>query len=194
MPVTIGLMVTILISTVTGFKHPGIYRKMVHHPNVMLNDRSYQRLITSDLVHNDVVHLLVNEGMAYYICGSLEEMLNGKSPHGSMEFMFIYAASHFSGILFTTIRHRNHFEYSSAGASGSILGCMMSYMILDPDYIAFYLPVFGGIRNIFAGLIVIAGLIVYQWRTKNEMMDHELHFYSAIGGIAGTLILFPHIV
>jgi len=194
MPVTIFIMVLILIFSLTGFKNKVFYLKMVHHPSSMLRNKEYHRLFTFDLVHNDFVHLLVNEGMAYYLCGSLEELLNQQSPYGSLKFTCIYLASHFSGALVTTLRHRNHFDYMSAGASGSILGCLMSYILLDPNYVAFYLPVVGGVKNIFAGLFVIVGLIVYQWKTGNEMMDHELHFYSAVGGILATLLLFPHLL
>jgi membrane associated rhomboid family serine protease len=194
MPVTLGIMAIILIFSLAGFKKESFYRSMVHHPVGMIKNRQYYRLITFDFVHNDFVHLVVNEGMAYFLCGSLEEFLNKQSAYGSLQFLFIYLVSHFTGAVFTTLRHGKHFDYSSAGASGSILGCMMSYMILDPNQTAFYLPIVGGVKNIYAGLIVIVGLIIYQWRTGNDMMDHELHFYSTIGGIIATVVLFPQFI
>lgn len=194
MPVTLGIMAIILIVSLAGLKKQSFYRRLVHHPSGMIRNRQYYRLLTFDFVHNDMVHLLVNEGMAYFLCGSLEDFLNGRSAYGSIQFLAVYLISHFTGALVTTLRHRKHFDYSSAGASGSILGCMMSYMILAPDHTAFYLPVTGGVKNIYAGLIVITGLIFYQRRTDNDMMDHELHFYSTLGGIIATVILFPQLV
>jgi membrane associated rhomboid family serine protease len=194
MPATIIIMVVILIFSVMGFRSNSFYLKMIHHPASVVNNKQYHRLFTSDLVHNDFMHLLVNEAMALFICGNLEEVLRKQSVYGTLEFIFIYLLSHFAGVVLTTIRHRNDFEYSSAGASGSVLGCMMAFMILKPDYIGLYVPIAGGLKNIYVGLIVIVGLIIYQRRTGNPMMDNELHFYSALGGIAASFILFPHLI
>jgi membrane associated rhomboid family serine protease len=194
MPATLLLMSAMLLCSLMGFRNNVLYLKMIHHPASMTRDKEYYRLLSSDFVHNDYIHLLVNEAMAFFICGNLEEILKMESVYGSIEFMFIYLFSHFSGIFVTTLRHVHHFHYSSAGASGSILGCMMGFMILRPNFIGFYLPVVGGVKNIYVGLIVIMGLIIYQRRTGNPVMDNELHFYSALGGIVATFILFPHLL
>jgi membrane associated rhomboid family serine protease len=194
MPATIIIMVIILIFSIMGFRNNLFYLKMIHHPGSLLKNKEYHRLLTSDLVHNDFLHLLVNEAMALFICGNLEEILRKQSVYGSLEFLYIYLFSHFAGVVLTTIRHRKDFDYSSAGASGSILGCMMAFMILKPNYIGLYVPIVGGLKNIYVGLVVIIGLIIYQRRAGNPMMDNELHFYSALGGIVATLILFPHLI
>jgi membrane associated rhomboid family serine protease len=152
------------------------------------------RLITGDFVHNDLMHLLLNELMLYGICASLEEDLRHLYTNGSLRFLIIYLGSWIVGVTATTIRHRMDFDYSSAGSSGSILGCMMSYMMLEPAKIALYLPILGGVKNIYAALLVIVMLIAYQKKTGNQMMNYELHFFGALGGILTTLILFPSII
>jgi membrane associated rhomboid family serine protease len=194
MPVTLVIMGLMMAGSITAFLKKGFYLKMILHPNSIAKRKEYHRLVSSDFVHNDAMHLLLNEVMAFFVCGQLEGFLNGRQDYGSLIFLLIYALSHFAGVLLVTWRHRNDYAYSSAGASGSLLGCMMSFMIIRPDFIAFYLPGAGGVKNIFAGLIVIAGLIVYRQRSRNQMMDHELHFYSALGGIIATLAIFPHIL
>jgi len=68
---------------------------------------------------------------------------------------------------------------------------MFSFIILQPEKIAFYAPVFGGIKNIYGGLLYIIMMIVYQRRHPDSLANHELHFYGALGGIVATLILFP---
>jgi membrane associated rhomboid family serine protease len=193
-PVTLTLMPIVLIISLYGLKSNRFYLKMVHHPFSMIKNREYHRLISSGTVHNDVLHLLINEAMLLFICGNLEDALRARSESGSLEFFLIYLVSHLSGVLGTAISNKKTFEYSSAGASGSVIGCMMSFMILKPNYIGLYLPVIGGVKNIFVGLIVIVGLFVYQRRSGNDMMDNEFHFYSAIGGIAATVLLFPHLI
>lgn len=194
MPVTVVMMAVMLIAGVTGFRNRAFFMKLIHHPFSMINGREYFRALTSDLIHNDPVHLLVNECMMFFICGTLEAYLRKVTHYGSLIFTLIYVVSHMTGILVTTVRHRSDFEYSSAGASGSICGCMMAFMILQPKSTAFYLPVAGGVPNLYAGLIVFAGLIIYQRRTANELMDHELHFYSAIGGVVITLAIFNSLI
>ncbi|MFC0513124.1 rhomboid family intramembrane serine protease [Mucilaginibacter angelicae] len=193
-PVTLVIMGIMMVTSIAAFRKHDFYLKMILHPNSIVKRGEYYRLATSDFVHNDPMHLLINEVMAFFVCGQLEGFLNTAEDHGSLIFLLIYLLSHFAGVLLVTWRHRNSYVYSSAGASGSILGCMMSFMIIRPDFIAFYLPGAGGIKNIFAGFILIAGLIVYQWRSRNQMMDHELHFYSALGGITATLAIFPEVL
>ena len=194
MPVTWIIMTFMMMISITAFRKRNFYFKMILHPGSIVKRGEYYRLATFDFVHNDWMHLLINEVMAYFVCGELERFLDARYEHGSLNFLLIYLASHFSAAFAVTWRYRKNYAYSSAGASGSILGCMMSFMIISPDFIAFYLPVIGGVKNIFAGLILIAGLIIYQRRSGNEMVDHELHLFGALGGIAATLIIFPILI
>jgi membrane associated rhomboid family serine protease len=65
---------------------------------------------------------------------------------------------------------------------------------LQPNFISLYLPLAGGVKNIYTALVVIVVLIVYQKKTGNPMVNHEIHFFGALGGIIFTLIMFPHIL
>jgi membrane associated rhomboid family serine protease len=193
-PVTFVLMVLILIFSSISLYRKAFFMRMILHPYSIVKQKQYYRLFTSDLVHNDIMHLLLNEVMLYLMCANLEEYLRMKSAYGSWEFLFIYLFSFFSGVIITTFRHRNQFDYSSAGASGSILGCMLSFMILKPNYIAVFLPVVGGLKNIYTAPVFILLLIWNQRKRKNQLLDHELHFYSVLGGIVATFILFPTLI
>jgi membrane associated rhomboid family serine protease len=193
-PASALIMIIIGLSGLYCFYNKDYFLKMILHPFGITKKKEYYRLFTSDLVHNDAGHLLMNEVMFYLVCVNLEQTLNGQSKYGSALFLLIYAVSYFTGVILITIRHRNDFSYSSAGASGSIMGCMMSFMILKPDYIAVYLPVLGGLKNSFMALLFILVLIVYQYRTKNKLMNNELHFYSALGGVIITLGIFPELI
>lgn len=167
--------------------------KLMLHPYSVVKEKEYYRLITSDFVHHDFMHLCLNELMIFAYCANLEQYLNKTSPIGSWEFLLIYVTSCVAGGIGVTIIHRKSFDYSSAGASGSVIGCLFSYTILQPDIIAFYLPGLGPIKNLYFGLICIVAFIVYQWRTKNDLVNHEVHFFSALGGIFITLFLFHYL-
>jgi membrane associated rhomboid family serine protease len=188
-PVTCVIMVSILICSCIGFYSRYFFMRMILHPYSVFRQNQFYRLITGDLVSNDPVHLALNEAMLSFFGGNLEQELNRRSVHGSLLFLFIYFFSWICGIVYTTLKYRNDFEYSTAGASGSILGCAVSFMILQPDMIAFYLPVIGGLKNKYDALILILVLIVYKMKTNNPMINHELHLFGAIGGIIGTVLL-----
>jgi membrane associated rhomboid family serine protease len=193
-PVTFFIMVTIFLFSTVSLYRPSFFMKLLLHPYSIFKEKEYYRIITADLVHNDLTHLALNEFMLYLCCANLEEFLRKRSACGSWQFLLIYLSSYFAGIIVATIRHRNDFSYSSAGASGSIMGCMFSFMLVDPNFIAFYLPVIGGLKNKYDALLYILILMWYQRRSKNELSNHELHFFGAIGGILATLLLFPDMI
>jgi membrane associated rhomboid family serine protease len=193
-PVTFFLMVIVFIVSLKGFFRPNFFMKLVLHPYSIFYERQYYRLITADLVHNDLLHLVVNEIMMYGICSNLEEDLRLQAPHGSMLFLVIYLSSCLTGAMITSMLNRGRFEYSSAGGSGSLLGCMMSLMLLKPNQVAIYLPMHHALNNKYTALLVIALLVYYQIKSGNNRISYEVHFFGAIGGILITLILFPHII
>jgi len=134
---------------------------------------------------------MINEATMMTFCISLEGYLHTKTAHGSLDFLIIYWSSCLAGTIPATIRHFKDFNYSSTGASGSITGCIFSYILLVPNQTAYFLPLIGAVSNTYGGLIFLAGLILYKWRSKNKLINHEVHFYGALGGIFVTLLLFP---
>jgi len=187
--VTWVLLALIILGGVMTLGKRNLYLACILHPNSIIKRREYYRLFISDFVHNDLGHLLVNGSMTFLICGELEKYLVLNYSHSHLLFLLIYTCSHFAGVLSVTWTNRSDYGYSSAGASGSILGCMMAFMIIAPGFTAFYLPVIGDVKNMYAALAVILGLIIYKYRSANEYMDNELHFFSALGGIAAAMVI-----
>jgi len=126
--------------------------------------------------------------MVYFCCATLESYLYTAFRYGHLLFLTTYWLSHLGGALLITVRHYRDPGFTSAGASGGILGCMFCFMILQPDFVAFYLPLFGPVNNLFACLIFIVMLIRLQFKTQ-DLFNHELHFYAAItGGLIGLVM------
>ncbi|WP_170113696.1 rhomboid family intramembrane serine protease [Mucilaginibacter yixingensis] len=189
---TIALL--IFISSCVSFLNSVYFGKLLLHPVSIFRSNEYYRLFTADFVHNDMVHLVLNEAMLILVCGKLEKLLRATYEYGSLKFLVVYLASMLFGTVAVTIIHRSDFDFSGAGASGSILGCMFCYTILKPEVTALYLPLIGAIPNKCDALIYILGLIVYKLRGKNSMINHELHFFGALGGILVTFVLFPGVI
>jgi membrane associated rhomboid family serine protease len=193
-PVCCILMVTILVTSLCSIFYQTVLLRLFFHPYSIVFNKEYFRLISGDLVHNDLIHLLINEIILLTFCSSLESYLNLKTIHGDLFFLAIYFGSCLAGTIPTTIRYYTDINYSSAGASGSIMGCLFGYIILQPNETAYFLPIIGPVSNMFGGLIFLAGLIFYKWRSKNQLINHEVHFYGAIGGIIMTLIIVPGVI
>ncbi|WP_158829040.1 rhomboid family intramembrane serine protease [Mucilaginibacter lacusdianchii] len=194
MPVTLLIMLLVLINSCIAMLDPGFFLRCLLHPVTIWRQHQFYRWATADLVHNDVVHLLINEVLLFFIGGTLEKYLGTAVGAGSLRYLIIYLSSMLAGAVMATIINRNDFDYSATGASGSIVGCMFSYMLLQPEEIGFYVPWIGGINNLFSALILIAGLIVYQLRSKNPVLSQEVHFFGAVGGITATLVQFPQLI
>ncbi|MBD1385881.1 rhomboid family intramembrane serine protease [Mucilaginibacter rigui] len=188
-PVCLSLIACIFACSVLALRNKRLFFAGLLHPVTVSRKKEYYRLVTSDLIHNDLVHLFVNVFALFAVGSQLEEYLRSINSQGSLLFVFVYLCSCVSGTFFTFLMHRKDFEFSSAGASGSVLGCMMSFMILQPYHIAFYIPVVGGVINMYTALIYIVFLIVYQLRTANPLVNNEVHFYGALGGIISALII-----
>jgi membrane associated rhomboid family serine protease len=188
-PVTYSLMALITVVSSWAIIDQRLFFQLLLHPSGIVESREYYRLFSGDLVHNDLFHLLFNQIMLFTFGTRLEEYLLLTTANGCVKFVVIYLSSCLAGSLVTTIRHWKEADFTNVGTSGSIIGCMMSYVLLQPDIIAFYLPVLGGVKNIFGGLICIVAFMVYQFRLSKENINHEVHFFGALGGIVATLLL-----
>jgi membrane associated rhomboid family serine protease len=193
-PVTIILMAVLCLLSLLTYRFKSMRLKLILHPVSVLKDKEYYRLFSSDLIHHDLVHLLLNEFLLFIYGATLEDYLNQRGRYGSLEFLLIYLMSCFFGAAGTTIVNRKDFGFTSAGASGSIIGCVFSYVILKPGRVAFFLPVIGAVTNIYLGLVVIVLIFAYQWRSNNELINQEQHFFGALGGMLVTFMIFPGII
>ncbi|MGN6639521.1 MAG: rhomboid family intramembrane serine protease [Mucilaginibacter sp.] len=188
-PVTYSLIVLISLFSLISFFDKRFFYRMVLHPYEFIRRRHYYQLFTADLVHNDVQHFLVNGISLFFIGGDLERYLRGISCWGSLQFAAIYMASLLTGNMLMIFWHRHDAEFSTAGASGSIMGCVFSFMFLKPGKVAFYLPVLGGLSNGYYALIYILAMILMRKRIARAGANYEVHFWGAIGGLAMTLAL-----
>jgi membrane associated rhomboid family serine protease len=191
-PVTFMLMLAVLLVSGLALFRMRFFGALMLHPNSIVKNKEYYRLLTADFVHNDILHLALNELTLYVFGSGLEEHLKLKGTHGSLQFLFIYFVSLLAAGIITTARHWKDFDYSTTGASGSIMGCMFGLLLLDPKGSGMDLVFVGPVENIYAGLFYIIFLILYQKR-KGEV-NYEIHFFGALGGIAATLMLFPGIL
>jgi membrane associated rhomboid family serine protease len=190
-PVTFFLSIIVLLVSVLSFVNKKVLFAFMLHPFSVIRQRQYYRIFTADLVNADLMHLVLNEFMLYVFCSDLEETLRNRVRAGSLEFALIYWGCLVFASALVIIRHYKDFNYSSTGTSGSIMGCMFAFMVIDPDYVLTHFPGIGEVKNIYGGLFYIIALVVYQRRKREERVNHEFHFYTAAAGVLiGLLIHF----
>jgi membrane associated rhomboid family serine protease len=190
-PVTFFLSIIVLFVSVLSFVNKKVLFAFMLHPFSVIRQRQYYRIFTADLVNADLMHLVLNEFMLYVFCSDLEETLRNRVRAGSLEFALIYWGCLVFASALVIIRHYKDFNYSTTGTSGSIMGCMFAFMVIDPNYVLTHFPGIGEIKNIYGGLFYIIALVVYQRRKKEERVNHEFHFFGTLAGtIFGLLIHF----
>jgi membrane associated rhomboid family serine protease len=190
-PVTFFLAVIVLLVSLLSFINKKILFAFMLHPLSVVRQRQYYRIFTADLVNADFMHLALNEFMLYVFCSDLEETLRNGGNAGSIEFVLIYWGCLIIASALVIIRHYKDFNYSTTGTSGSIMGCMFAFMVIDPDYVLTHFPGIGEVKNVYGGLFYIIALVVYQRRKREERVNHEFHFYGAEAGLLiGLLIHF----
>lgn len=172
----------ILVLSLLAFRRPKVFGDLLLHPYGVVHRKEYFRLFTSQFVHGDRLHLIANIYMLYISCVSLENYLCSVSRFGNVIFLGIYCSTLLFGGLITTMRHYRDPGFTSAGASGAVMGCMFSFMVLQPDFVALYLPFVGPVKNVYAALVFILLLLKLQFRGQ-RYFNHELHLYCAVAGI-----------
>lgn len=188
-PVTCFLMLIIFAFSLAGFLNKYFFFRMMLRPYQVVRHHDYQQVLTADLVHINLLHLLVNEASLFFICGKLEQHLKHGPAGGSLAFAVIYLASLLTGAVVTLLLYRNDPEYSSAGASGSIMGCLFGLMYLEPKTIALYLPFIGPVTNEYYALLYIVAMVVMKRRLLRSGVNYSVHLWGAFGGIITTVLI-----
>ena len=193
-PATYCLMSVIAIISLAGIYKKGIFAALLLHPYSVVRQRQYYRLFTSDFVHNDFIHLIFNEISLYIFCANLEVTLTKRVGNGSLNLLLIFVISELIANSLFTWRYRDNFDYSSAGCSGGVIGCLFAFMVLAPYGTAISFAFIGGVKNIITGIVYILLLVYYKWKKDNDMINHDIHFYGAIGGLLAVLIVDPSLL
>lgn len=130
-----------------------------------VRDGEWYRLLTSNYLHADVIHILVNMYSLYSVGGSV---LSFFKPFG---FFLIYTLSGITGSFFSFLFNNN--AGGSLGASGAIMGLLGSLLSL-----AFYYNDSSLITTIFINIAIIAlyGFLIPQ-------IDNWGHLGGFIAGV-----------
>ena len=174
-PAIMGL--TIAISLLGLFKMPAIVEKFLFRPYYFLRKRQYDTAVMSGFIHADVGHLLFNMFTFYFFAFPMERTV------GTLPFLVLYFAGLVVSHACTFVKHRNHPNYASLGASGAISAVLFAYIVYFPTttLIIFPLPI-----PIPAALFAV-GYVAYSWWASEHSrgrINPDANLCGALSGIA----------
>jgi membrane associated rhomboid family serine protease len=176
------IIITALISF-SAFNNSRIYNDLIMYPPA-INRGQYYRLLTSGFIHADFMHLIFNMLTLWFFGKVLEERYF--MYFGKFTFLIFYLAAITLSDLPSYIKHKNNSSYASLGASGGVSAILFAYIILAPwsTIYLFFLPV----PAIVFGVVYLV-YSQYMARKGGDNINHDAHFWGAVIGVAGVLLL-----
>jgi membrane associated rhomboid family serine protease len=136
------------------------------------------QLATYGLLHstNDIMHIVGNMLMLYFMGGMLEEMIGGR------RFLLTYLAAQFVGaFLFLAPCLFGHVTGPALGASGAVLGVTVATATMRPRQTVFLLFIPITLRVMALGIL---GLTVFEWLLSMKQGGDGVAHLVHLGGIA----------
>lgn len=176
------ILLNVLLSW-KGLTDHSFYERYHFNIDKVLVNKEYYRIISSGFLHVSWTHLIWNMISLYAFSGSLEAYLGGG------QFLLIYFSSVIGGGLLSLFIHRNHGDYSAAGASGGVCGIIFAAIALFPGIGVgfFFLPAIPGwVYGLLYVLVSIWGI-----RSQRDNIGHDAHLGGALIGMMCAIALQP---
>lgn len=183
-PVASIIFIFTVITSIYAFYHEGLYGKFMLHPYSVSRGQNIYTIFTSGLIHLDWSHLFFNMLSYYFFAFRLETII------GHWQFGVLYMASLALSDLSTILKHKDHYNYNSLGASGAISAVVFSYILFDPKtmILVFFIPM----PAVIFGILYLV-YSAYASRQSSHI-NHDAHFFGALSGLIITIILYPPVI
>lgn len=178
------MALTIAISLLGLFRMPAVIHKFLFRPYYFLRNKEYDTMIMSGFIHADIGHLLFNMFTFYFFAFSMERFI------GTPKFVALYFLGLVVSHTCTYVKHRNHAEYASLGASGAISAVLFAYIVYFPTatlmIIPFPIPI--------PAALFAVGYVWYSWwaaENSNDRINHDAHLCGALSGVLFVALTDP---
>jgi len=191
--ITVILIIITVAISLYAWNRPELLQRWMFNPYAVRNRREYYRFITSGFIHQDYIHLFFNMFTLYFF-GSMIEQVYGYifGDLGGVLYVAMYIIAIVVADFSTYIKHKNHPNYNSLGASGGVAAVLFSSILYDPTnnlYIFALIPI--------PGFILGALFLIYSFQRSKQTRDrinHDAHLWGALFGVAFTIVLDPQVV
>ncbi len=152
----------------------------------ILQNRQYERIVTSGFLHGNLLHLFIN----MYVLLSFGSFLY--AALGPIPFFTLYFGSMVGGSALALFVRRNYPHYSAVGASGAISGLVLATCLLQPNWellLFFIIPAPAWLAGI--------GFLVWSFwgiLKGTSIIGHEAHMGGAMVGMGMTILFVPSVL
>lgn len=167
-----------------------LFGKLMMNPYAISHKKQYYRFLTSGLIHQDHMHLLLNMFSFYFFGLAIERVFREVyGDLGGAYYVLLYVIAIVVSDIPTYFKNKNNPRYNSLGASGAVSAVIFAFIIFQPLqeiclYIALCMPGF------IMGTLYIA-FSYYQGRKANDNINHDAHLYGALFGLVFCIITYP---
>lgn len=192
MEVTYGLMIAIGLITYYAWQRPDMHRKLMLNPYATFHERQFTRLITSGFVHNNGMHLFLNLFTLYFFGGAIEKIFMAYfGDSGTVLYSLLFLTAVAVANIPTLIKHKDHPNYNSLGASGGVSALVMAFILFDPlqDLCLYAIICLPGYA--LGALFIVYSIVMGKRGVDN--INHDAHLYGALYGVLFILVLKPSI-
>lgn len=175
---------TIALSLMGLFVSPKIIERNLFRPYWLVRKKQYETIVTSGLVHADMMHLIFNMVTFYFFAFPLERIIGG--TRFALLYLFGLLVSHAG----TYYKQRNNPEYASLGASGAISAVLFAAILYNPYQSLIILPIPVPIP---APLFAVGYLAYTWWASKHPhgRINHDAHLGGALAGLLFVAVTEP---
>jgi len=186
-PITIGLIAANVIFSLIGFSNAALVDKTIMWPYRVSREKQYFRFITSGFLHADFMHLFFNMFTLFFFGRNIEYIFKMGGLGGQLAYLTLYVLGLIVSDIPSYIKHRNHYQYRSLGASGAVSAVVFAFIVFSP-WSSIYL--YGAVK-ISAAVYAILYLIycIYMSRKDADHINHDAHLWGSVFGIVFTVIL-----
>jgi len=182
--ISYAIIIANILFSWQGLKRGAFFDRLSFRVDEILINKEFYRVISSGFLHVSWAHLILNMVSFFFFSEFLEFYL------GPIPFLVVYFSGLVGGNLLALFIHRNHGDYSAAGASGAVCGMVFASIALFPGIIIhpFYIPL--PIPGSLYGLAYIL-YSIYGIRSKADNIGHEAHLGGALVGMFVALAFHP---
>ena len=171
------------VATLAAFRNPRLRERWMFHPQAVLAEKQYERMLTSGFIHADWLHFFFNAFSFYSFAGLIEVI------YGPSTLIFIYLVSILGGSALSLWVHRHH-EYRALGASGGVCGVIFASIFLLPGSSLTMFPFPFPIPALAYALVFLVGSF-FALRRQIGNVGHDAHLGGAILGLLVATGLYP---
>ncbi len=180
-------IITVAISILAMYNEP-LMDKMIFNPYTVQRKNQWYRFISSGLIHADFMHLAFNMFSFYMFSDYVEQffsMIFG--AQGLPIYIILYLSALVVCLIPTFLKHKNHYNYNSLGASGAVSAIVFVGIFLQPTIqIGFFI-----IPPIIPGFIfgpIYLAITAYLSKKGQSGINHSAHLWGSIYGIVYLII------